>query len=79
MSFINSATLNELSCCLSEKNSINNQNFKKINSHSYNLKRFPSKNVYNKLNSLKLNGKEKYKNFTIFIIINCYGFIYRIN
>ena len=66
MSFINSATLNELSCCLSEKNSINNQNFKKINLYSYNLKRFPSKNVYNKLNSLKLNGKEKYKNFTIF-------------
>ena len=63
MSFINTSTFNELSSCLSEKTLLNN---KIPNIYSYNLNIYETKNIYNKLDTLKLRGKDKYKNFTIF-------------
>ena len=69
MSFINSSTNNELSSLLSEKTLLDSYypNFEnKRNLYSYNLKHFETKNIHNRLGSLKLRGKEKYKNFSIF-------------
>ena len=69
MSYINSSTVNELNSCLSEKTLINNENpnlIRKLDLYTYNLNRFQTKNVYNKFNSLRLKGKGKYENFSIF-------------
>lgn len=69
MSFINTSNSNDISSCLSEKN-LFNKKINKIKTHlsfySYSYKNYETKNIFNKLNSIKLKGKEKYKNFPIF-------------
>ena len=69
MSIFNSSTTNGISSCLSEKNLLDkNISYldKKEKIYPYTLKKYETKNIYNKLNSLTLKVKDKYKNFFIF-------------
>ena len=69
MSFINSSNINGINSCLNEKALLDNNipylDRKKI-IYEYNLKKYETKNKYNKSNCQRLKDQDKYKNFSIF-------------
>ena len=55
--------------CLSENDLLNDKTIKPnkyINLFSFNTKRHKTKNLFNNISNLKLKGKEKYNNFSLF-------------
>lgn len=70
MSSINISSSNEMSSCLSDKYLLKNKKPKIERNtsclYSNNLKKYEFKNIFNKINSLKLKGKDKYQNYLIF-------------